>query len=151
MAEQETNLDMYRIQGNKDLGKVFMTLLNRYFDCVKERNLPNYFMRDRNMLAGSRYEERDFTNALTTLRRIRMQPTYIIAVNFERQFINKKTMIGLTALAAGLYFLVLVAKYSNEIVTNTSNDAAFTTTKMNDDAHWFTNRYLTYLESLYST
>ena len=36
---------MYRIKGNKDLGKVFMALLNRYYDCVMDRKLPNYFMR----------------------------------------------------------------------------------------------------------
>ena len=36
---------MYRIKGNKDLGKVFTAMLNRYYDCVMDRKLPNYFMR----------------------------------------------------------------------------------------------------------
>ena len=44
-CDQETNLDYYKIDGNKNLAAVFMKLLKSYIKCLNERSLPNYFIR----------------------------------------------------------------------------------------------------------
>ena len=42
---QKTDLDYYNIEGNRNLGAVFMSMLNVYIDCLEARYLPNYFIR----------------------------------------------------------------------------------------------------------
>ena len=42
---QETDLDYYKIEGNRNLGAVFMHMLKVYIACLEDRDLPNYFIR----------------------------------------------------------------------------------------------------------
>ena len=42
---QDTQLDFYTIKGNKTLKSVFMCMLHRYRMAVKNKYLPNYFIR----------------------------------------------------------------------------------------------------------
>ena len=61
----------------------------------------HFICRDRNMLSGSRYQETDFKQAIQMLKLIRMQPTYLIFKNFEREFVNKKAFVSILAVLFG--------------------------------------------------
>ena len=79
-------MEVFHLQGTG----TFVAITSLYFIC-----------RDRNMLSGSRYQETDFKQAIQLLKLIRMQPTYLIFKNFEREFVNKKALVGTIAVLFG--------------------------------------------------
>ncbi|XP_067946923.1 uncharacterized protein [Watersipora subatra] len=152
MAEEKTDLDYYTIKGNETLDKVFMKMVESYLICISSGFLPNYFMRHRNMLAGSRYKAKDFVDAKKLLIQIHRRPVVFIKTNFETQFFNKKTLATIMLIYLGAFAALQSARsFIND--SDTSSSTSVNLTPNSDDTYdnsskYFTTKYLDFLHSL---
>ncbi|XP_067946257.1 uncharacterized protein [Watersipora subatra] len=151
MAEEETDLDYYTIKENETLDKVFMKMVESYLTYISSGFLPNYFMRHRNMLAGSRYKAKDLVDAEKLLKQIYRRPVAFIKTKFETQFFNKKTVVTILLICIGAFAALQTARsFIND--SDTSSSTSVNLAPNSDDSYDFSSKYFTtkYLDFLHS-